>query len=279
MPIIDSHHHLWDPAIRRHAWLDGLPQIAGRYGIDDLRPLAEEAGVVGTVLVQVLGSVDETREFLATAAAEPLIRGVVGWVDLTDPGVADTLAELKEAPGGDLLVGIRHLAQDEPDRSWLARDDVRRGVAAVGAAGLAYDLLVKPSQLDAAYDLAASLPEVRFVLDHLGKPDIEHDDLDAWRPGFERLASLPHVAAKVSGILTEAGDDRSVAALVPAVRTAVESFGPHRLMIGSDWPVSLLAEPYPVVMERLTATLRAVGVEGTALQAVHGDTASAWYRL
>jgi L-fuconolactonase len=170
--IIDAHQHLWDPARRRYPFLEqpALAPIRRPYTVDDLRAVTD-GRVTGTVLVQTVGGRGETEEFLATAAtSDGLIRGVVGWVDLTAADVADQLGELRAGPGGERLVGIRHQVQDEPGEGYLAREDVRRGIRAVGAAGLAYDLLVLTPQLDEARDVARALPEVRFVLDHLAKP-------------------------------------------------------------------------------------------------------------
>ena len=139
----------------------GLPVAHGRarghptaFSPADLAPSLAAAGVDATVLVQTRSSLDETRELLATAAATPFIRGVVGWVDLTDPGIADTIAGLRAGPGGDRLVGIRHQVHDEPDPEWLLREDVGRGIRAVGEAGLVYDLLVRTRELPAALALA-----------------------------------------------------------------------------------------------------------------------------
>lgn len=131
---IDAHHHLWDLSRRPQEWLEPLGPIHRSFGVDDLPP-----GFDHTVLVQVLADLDETREFLALAAASDRIAGVVGWVDLTAPDVGDVLDSL---PAG--LVGVRHLVQAEPDPRWLLRPDVQRGLRAVGARGLVYDLLTLP---------------------------------------------------------------------------------------------------------------------------------------
>jgi L-fuconolactonase len=166
--IIDAHHHLWDPVTRRHAWLDPLPALRRPFTIGEFTGLAAARGVTGSILVQVLPSAAETAEFLALsgsgtgtlvagAAAGTLVAGVVGWADLTAPDVADQVARLRALPGGDRLAGSRHLVQDEPDPDWLDRPDVRRGLRALGEAGLVYDLLVRPAQLPAAIRTARDL--------------------------------------------------------------------------------------------------------------------------
>lgn len=169
---VDAHHHLWDTTVREYPRLSGpgTGPLRGRFGPDHLAGHAERHGVGATVAVEAATDLRETRELLAVSAAVPLVRGVVGWVDLADPGVADVLAGLTESAGR--LVAVRHPAESEPDPGWLARPDVRRGVAAAGDAGLAFDLLVTPAQLSSAEVLVRALPEVRFVLDHRGKPPI-----------------------------------------------------------------------------------------------------------
>jgi len=176
--IVDAHHHFWDPAETDYPWLtDDLAVIRRRFGPEDLEPLLAATGVEKTVLVQTRSSRAETEAFLATAARTPFIAGVVGWVDLRDPGVAYALSQLQDGIGGQKLVGIRHQVHDEPDPDWLRRPDVRRGIVAVGAAGLPYDLLLRPRELPAALDTVRSLPDVRFVIDHLAKPPIRDGQL------------------------------------------------------------------------------------------------------
>ena len=149
-----------------------MAPIRRSFGAGDLAGAAEAAGIARTVLVQVLPDAGETAELLALAAGSPLIGGVVGWVDLTRPDVDQALAALAEGPGGDRLVGVRHLVQSEPDPGWLLRPEVVRGLRAVGAAGRCYDLLTRPGQLPAAIQVVREVPETSFVLDHLSKPPI-----------------------------------------------------------------------------------------------------------
>ncbi|TMR97458.1 amidohydrolase family protein [Nonomuraea basaltis] len=242
MNRIDAHHHVWDLSVRPHAWLDPEPMapIRRTFTLDDLAAPAAAAGVSRTVLVQVLPDLAETREFLALAAASDLVAGVVGWIDLTAPDAADVLAAL---PAG--LVGVRHGVQSEPDPDWLKRPDVRRGLAAVEAAGLAYDLLTLPHQLPAAIDTVAARPGLTFVLDHLSKPPIASGELEPWRTRIRELAAHPNVYCKLSGMVTEADWAAwRVSDLRPYAETVLEAFGTERVMFGSDWPVCLLAAEY-----------------------------------
>lgn len=246
---VDAHHHVWDLERRPHTWLDGqeMAPIRRTFTLDDLAPLAAAAGIERTVLVQVLPEVQETKEFLALAASSPLVAGVVGWVDLIDAGIADVVAELRSGPGGDKLVGIRHLVQGELS-DWLDRPDVRRGLAVVADAGLVYDLLTLPPQLPSAIETVRALPQVSFVVDHLSKPPIASGPRGPWASNMRELAALPNVCAKLSGLVTEANPNWTVDDLRPYVEVAIEAFGPDRLMVGSDWPVCLLAAPYAEVL-------------------------------
>jgi L-fucono-1,5-lactonase len=251
--IVDTHHHLWDPAARRHAWLDGLPRLRRPFTMVDYRAAAAAEGVTASVLVQVLNSAEETGEFLAIAAGSaeggvPVIAGVVGWADLTREDLGDELDRLRGLPGGDRLVGLRHLVQDEPDPGWLERPGVQRGLRAVGAAGLAFDLLVRPGQLPAALRAATELSDVRFVLDHGAKPEIAAGRIEPWAGLVGSLAGLPNVTCKLSGLVTEAGTGWSAGDFLPYVDRLLGSFGPGRLMFGSDWPVCTLAASYREVM-------------------------------
>ncbi|MEV6104330.1 amidohydrolase family protein [Streptomyces sp. NPDC051940] len=274
MRIVDAHHHVWDLSVRDQPWTAApeLAPIRRDFTLLDLEPQARAAGVSATVLVQTITVPEETPEFLALAGASDLVAGVVGWTDLTAPGVADELARLRELPGGALLKGIRHQVQGEPDPSWLLRPDVRRGLAAVEAAGLVYDLVVLPGQLPACVEAAAGHPGLTFVLDHLGKPPIASGALDAWAASVRALAAQPNVTCKLSGLVTEADwSGWTPADLRPCTDVALDAFGPHRVMYGSDWPVCLLAATYADVVttaQALTAHLggpdRAQVFAGTA---------------
>jgi L-fuconolactonase len=230
--LVDAHHHLWDTGTREYAWMDGpwADPIRGRF---DAARYAAATDAEASVAVQAVMEESETIELLAAPVA-----GVVGWTDLTAPDVAGRLAALQAAGP---LVGVRHQVQDEPDPGWLNRPPVVRGIAAVGAAGLVYDLLVKPPQAAAALDVARRLPEVSFVLDHAGKPDIAGGMWEPWASWITDLAALPNVTVKLSGLVTEAAPDWKPADILPYTRHVLSAFGPSRTMYGSDWPVCTLA--------------------------------------
>lgn len=278
--VIDAHHHIWDLSVRDQDWITGaeLAPLRRDFPLDELAPQARRAGVAATVVVQTVTVPGETPELLALAADGGLIAGVVGWADLTAPGLGDTLAGLRELPGGERLVGIRHQVQSEPDPRWLLRPDVQRGLALLAGHRLVYDLVVRPHQLTAAYEAAAARPELTFVLDHLGKPPIASGDLEPWAGAVRRLASLPNVTGKLSGLVTEADVGAwTVADLRPFADTALEAFGPDRLMFGSDWPVCRLAADYAGVLSAARALTD--GLSGAERSAVFADTAARTYGL
>lgn len=280
MGIIDAHHHVWDLAVRDQGWIAGgeLAPIRRTFTLADLEPEARAAGVRATVLVQTVTVAEETPEFLELAAGSGLVAGVVGWTDLTAPDVADTLAALRALPGGDLLVGIRHQVQGEPDPEWLLRPDVLRGLRAVAEAGLVYDLIVLPHQLPAAVRAAALLPGLTFVLDHAGKPPVAQRRTHPWADGLRALAALPNTVCKLSGLVTEA-DPRSwtVEDLRPYADTVIGAFGPDRLMFGSDWPVCRLAASYTEVVE--AARVLTGGLDDDERRSVFAATAHRVYGL
>ena len=236
---IDAHHHLWRYEPAEYPWIGDSDAVIRRDFLPrDLLSAWEGVGVQGTVAVQARQTVQETEWLLEQAAENPFLLGVVGWAPLTDPDVAGLLDRFV---GNPRFKGVRHVLQSESD-DYLSRSDFDRGIAAVTARGLTYDLLIHDRQLRAATALADRHPHQRFILDHLAKPRIREGVLDPWRADIAALAQRPNVFCKVSGMVTEA--DRAawtIGDLQPFFDTALEAFGPERLMFGSDWPVCLLA--------------------------------------
>jgi L-fuconolactonase len=294
---IDAHHHVWDLSVRDQPWLD-QPQLAPirrNFLLSDLEPEAAAHGVTETVVVQTVAEPDETPELLALAEASDLVAGVVGWVDLEAAGAADALAALQGLPGGDRLVSIRHPVLIETDPDWLARPSVLRGLAAVAAAGLCYDVVVMPEQLRGAVTAAAALPELTFVLDHLGNPDVEGwaggpvggAVAESWTHAIADFAALPNTVAKLSGVLGElappsadpvaGADGVGIAHIRPYYEIALASFGPQRLMFGSDWPVSTISVGYDGVYA--AATSLTADLSASEKAAIFTETARSTYGL
>ena len=279
VPVIDAHHHLWDPARADYPWMtEELDPIRRRFGVEDLVPLLDAAEIDATVLVQTRSSADESREFLAAAAGTSRIAGVIAWTDLASPGIDDDIASLRAAAGGDRLVGIRHQVHDEDDPEWLLQRDVRRGLAAVERAGLVYDLLVRPREMPTALEVVRAMPDQRFVIDHLAKPPIRDGAMSPWAELLEPFGELPNVTCKLSGLVTEADwSSWTSGDLAPYVDRALALFGPDRMLFGSDWPVSLLAASYQTVADTARALLAGLSMDERA--AVMGGTAAEVYDL
>jgi L-fuconolactonase len=278
--IVDAHHHLWDPAKRPYDWMVGdFSPLRRPQGVGDLAAVARPLGVTATVAVQAATAEDETAELLEQAAASGgFVAAVVGWVDLTAPDAGERIAALREGPGGERLAGIRHPVQDEPDPEWLLRDDVRRGLRAVAAAGLPYDLLLLPVHLSAARRVAEELPELALVVDHGAKPQIAAGLWEPWSSDLAALAAHERVHCKLSGLVTEApwGDWRGTGIQRYAARL-IELFGSDRLMYGSDWPVCTLAASYSEVLELARDAIADLSV--TEREAVLAGTARRFYGL
>jgi L-fuconolactonase len=242
---VDAHVHLWDYTGQDWLAAPELAPLRRSFGYLEYATLAHGTGVVGAVLVATGFDPGENRRLLALARHSPLVRGVVAALDPARADVPDRLAELRDLPGAELLVGVRHQVQEEPDPAWMARPEVVRGLRAVAAAGLTYDLLIRVAQLPAAVQAVRAVPELRVVLDHLAKPLVRSGSWEPWFSGVCSLARCPNVVAKVSGLVTEASwADWTLDDLAPYVDAALAVFGPGRLMLGSDWPVCTLAASF-----------------------------------
>lgn len=256
MLVVDAHQHYWDVSRFDYGWTrQGLPLLDREYGPAELEPQLAAAGVVRSVAVQVLHDPGETRWLLGLAHVHQSIAGVVGWVDLEqDPEeVSKALEDLRTDPK---LVGIRHLVHEEPDTDWLMRPRVLDGLAVLERAGVPFDLLLRPQHLRHVPRLSERLPALRMVVDHLAKPLIKNRVTEPWARELRDAAANPNVLCKVSGLVTEADHRRwRPADLAPFVEGAMESFGPARVMYGSDWPVCTLAASYADVVGALRDVL------------------------
>jgi L-fuconolactonase len=245
---IDSHQHFWRYEPAQYPWIGERMEVLKRdYLPGELEPLLRASGFDGTVVVQAQQATAETDWLLALADANAFVRGVVGWLDLRAPDVDEALERCAARPK---LVGVRHIVHDEPDDDFLLQPDFRRGLARLHAHGLVYDLLLFPKHLPRAVTVVAELPEQPFVLDHIAKPFIRDALVSPWREDLRRLAAFPNVSCKLSGMVTEARwSDWQPRDIHPYLDTVLEAFGPRRLMIGSDWPVCLLAGDYARTMD------------------------------
>ncbi len=244
--IIDAHQHFWKYDPLRHGWItDAMGLLQRDFLPADLAPQLLQNHVDRTVAVQAETSLRETEFLLDLAATSERIAGVVGWIDLASPTIAE---QLQSFQGRGKLCGFRHLVQDETDDRYLLREDVMHGISAVGHAGFTYDLLLYPRQLPAAIELVAHFPNQKFVIDHCAKPLIKARQFEPWASHMRELAKSSQVCCKLSGLITEADwSSWQPTDLHPYLDLVVEAFAPSRLMFGSDWPVCLLAGEYRAV--------------------------------
>ena len=255
MQRIDAHQHFWQLARGDYAWLraddPGVAPLVRDFLPDDLAPLLQAHGVTRTVLVQAAPSVAETDFMLALAAANDVVAGVVGWVDLADARAASELARL--AADGRLK-GVRPMLQDLPADDWILEAPLPDALRALQRLGLRFDALVKPRQLAPLARFASTWPGLAIVIDHAAKPPLasawNDEPMRAWRRDMAVLAAAPNACCKISGLLTELAPadrvtpDAAIARLRPVVDALLGWFGPERLMWGSDWPVLTLAGRY-----------------------------------
>jgi len=276
MMRIDAHQHFWHYNPDDYGWIDDSMQPLRRDFLPDhLRPELERAGVTGSIAVQARQSLQETSWLLELASTSPFILGVVGWVDLRSDQVSDRLREFSRHPK---FLGVRHIVQSEPDDRFLLRPEFLRGIAALEQFNLTYDILIYPKHLKVAAEFVRQFPRQRFVLDHLAKPPIKSSALEPWASDFRGLAKAQNVFCKLSGLVTEADwKGWKPEHLTPYLEVAIESFGPERLMIGSDWPVCTVAAPYSQVMETIGEFIDKLGNHSN--EAVRGGTAAKFYRL
>ena len=257
---IDAHQHFWLYNENEYGWIAAeMAALKRDFTPRDLAPLLKEAGVDGSVAVQARQTLQETEWLLQLAGGHDEILGVVGWVDLCDPGVEETLTELARHPK---FVGVRHVLQDEPDPRFMLREDFLRGLSRLAGLDLVYDILIRAHQLPEAIWLVQLFPNQRFVLDHLAKPLVRDKITQPWERGLRQLAGFTNVSCKLSGLVTEADPSHwSAGDFWPYLDIAFEAFGPDRLMIGSDWPVCTLAGSYEAVMKIVFDFLDTLPVE------------------
>ncbi|HWH56523.1 MAG TPA: amidohydrolase family protein [Terriglobales bacterium] len=244
---IDAHQHFWRYSAEEYDWIDdSMASLRRDFLPLDLKPELDAAGFDACIAVQARQTLEETRWLLALADENPFIAGVIGWVDLRAESVREQLAELSENPR---LVGVRHVVQAEPDDRFLLRPDFLRGIAALQEFDLTYDILIYPRHLPVAVEFVSRFPQQHFVLDHLAKPFIKAQTIEPWASNIRELARFPNVFCKVSGMVTEADwTSWKPEHFQPYLETALQAFGPDRLMIGSDWPVCRVAGSYGKVM-------------------------------
>lgn len=272
---IDAHQHFWVYDAAQYPWIPQDSPLHRDWLPADLEREQVKLGFHGSVAVQARQSIEESHWLLTLADHAPLIKAVVGWVDLRSDRVEEQLAQFAAEPK---FAGVRHVVQDEPDDRFLMQPDFLRGIGKLAGFDLAYDLLVRRKQLPAAVELVQQFPRQRFILDHLAKPNVKDGVVSPWREHIEQLAACENVTCKVSGLVTEA-DHRQwkPADFRPFLDVVFAAFGPARLMFGSDWPVCLLAGSYEQVYSLIADYARPYGE--ARLDDLFGGNAARIYRI
>jgi L-fuconolactonase len=273
---VDAHQHFWKYNPAEYEWIDdSMAAIRRDFLPEDLEPQLDRNEFQGSIAVQARQTLEETRWLLELADRSSKILGVVGWGDLCSPDMRSQLSEFTRNPK---LVGIRHIVQAEPDDRFLLRQDFLRGITLLEEFDLAYDILIYTKHLPVAAEFVERFPKQRFVLDHLAKPTIKSREIESWAAGIRRLAAFPNVFCKLSGLVTEADWHRwEPEDITPYLDIAFATFGASRLMIGSDWPVCLVAGSYSRTMDVVKNYLQ--GHPAETRDAVLGENARRFWRL
>jgi L-fuconolactonase len=273
---LDAHQHFWHYIPTEYSWIsDNMGMLKHDFLPQDLEPLLAGIGFDGCIAVQARQNLEETRWLLELAEQHAFIKGVVGWVDLCSDRLS---AQLERFASHPKLVGVRHVVQDEADDHFMLRADFRYGIAQLRDFNLAYDLLLFPKHLPVAVQMVKEFPEQLFVLDHIAKPRIAEGLVSPWREDLETLAASPNVFCKLSGMVTEAKWNQWRPADFECYLDVVfEAFGPHRLMIGSDWPVCTLSGQYDPVMKIVTDYLQPLAM--TAQADILGNNCARFYQI
>ncbi len=272
---IDAHQHFWNYDHLEHSWMTEEMKLVKRDFLPYvLKSLLIKNNIDGTILVQVTQSREETDTLLKIAESNDFVKGVVGWIDLRDKDIRSNLQEFKKY---QKLKGFRHILQTE-EPSFMLQPDFLRGIAALMEFDFTYDILIYPKHLTAAIKLVKQFPALRFVVDHIAKPNIKDKEMDEWKTGIGDLALNPNVYCKISGMVTEADwknwkqDDFTF-----YIDTVIKAFGIKRVMFGSDWPMCLVSGSYQDVLNIVSNYFSSFSADDQKL--FFGDNAINFYQL
>jgi L-fuconolactonase len=282
--FVDAHQHFWTYGTYQTSWMEVAPyagdpafqSLRRSFLPDDLAPELKAAGIRYALTIEAADGLQENAALLANAQTHDWIAGVVGWVPIAHPNELERV--LDEFAGRRALVGVRHLINVEPDPDWIIRTEVLRGLQVLASRGLTFDYVgITPRHLEHVPLVAQRVPNLRIVIDHLGKPPITAGEFEPWRTLLARAAQIPNVFAKLSGLDAGGADEWTAATISPYVDYALELFGPERLMFGSDWPVANLRGGYGKVWRETNRAL--AGLSRNERDRILGGTAIAFYRL
>ena len=240
---IDAHQHFWQYNPNTQGWItDEMSLLMRDFSPKELQKEIEALDFQGTIAVQAEETLAENHYLNNLAASNNFIKGIVGWMDLRDKYAVEKMHELKAI---QKLVGFRTITQGAPDEKYLSNRQYIDNVKLLSEFNYTYDLLIHHSQMNSLVRFTDQLPDNRFILDHIGKPDIKNKQIKSWRSEIKNLAANPNIYCKLSGITTEADYKQwTYEELYPYIETVAEYFGIDRLCFGSDWPVCLVAGSY-----------------------------------
>ena len=274
---IDAHQHYWDPEVLHYFWMPSGPGLLNRrYLPADLEPIYQRNQIEGSIVVQAAQVPEEAQWLLDLADRHSSILGVVAWVDLTDPHLGHTLDRLQRHPK---FKGVRHLIQDEADPRWGLRPDVIAGLKELAKRDVQYEVVVRLPHLPHVEAMLNEVPNLRAILDHIGKPRIAEGTFDGWAEHMERIAKYPQLYVKLSGLVTEAKPYAwTMEDLRPYAQAVYNWWGPDRVVFGSDWPVCLMAaHGWKEVLAVLTQALGPMSQDDHAK--LMGENAARYYKL
>jgi L-fucono-1,5-lactonase len=283
-PVIDAHQHFWSYGTYQTSWMEAPPYagdsafqpLRRSFGPEDLAPELKAAGVRYTVAIEAADALAENEALLSNARSHEWIAGVVGWVPLANP--TEVERALDACANEPAFVGVRHLVNVEPDPDWILRADVLQGLQILATRGLAFDYVgILPRHLEHVPVIARKVPDLRIVIDHLGKPPVAAGGFEPWSSLLARAANVPNVFAKVSGLDAGEAERWTAADITPYIERALELFGPERLIFGSDWPVANLRGGYSKVWQETNLVLARLSPDER--DRILGGTAIAFYRL
>ena len=274
--IIDSHQHFWKYEPVKHSWIDDEMAVIRRDFLpEDLKTIYDENGIDGCVAVQADQTLEETNFLLELAAENDFVKGVVGWANLRDKNIDATLEKYFM---NKKLKGWRHVVQEEPDHNFLIRSEFKRGIAFLEKYDYTYDILVFPHQLGSVLEFVKHFPYQKFVIDHIAKPYIKDEFYEGWAVLMKEIAKQENVYCKFSGMITEADyHSWKPEQIHPYMFLVLETFGPERVMYGSDWPVCLVAGNYNQVKGLVVDFISSLST--TEKKAIMGENAIQFYNL
>ncbi|MEP0521405.1 MAG: amidohydrolase family protein [Hyphomicrobiales bacterium] len=277
MEFVDAHHHFWKIDCGIYDWIsDDISGIRRDYEPVHLSHYLSHLGIAKTVLVQAAESLVENEAMLDISASNKFVAGVVAWVDLDNPSSANELESLAKNPK---VKSIRPVLQGIEDSNWVLRPQVQKNISLLPQLGLCFDALIQPRHLEVIHSLSQNIPELRIVIDHAAKPVIANGQAAgrAWENGMSKLAQNPNIFCKLSGVATEQGPGWQAKTLMPISDHLLKTFGPDRLMWGSDWPVLELSGSY-VQWFNVTQELLS-DLADEERQKIMGKTATEFYGL